>query len=237
MAIIDTFALPSRLYRYRPLDDDEKPHDILNRELKAITDGYVFCPTFKEMNDPMEGLHRETKSLRDHSRRTKIVEEIQQVVDKLGIASFSESHLNEPMWAHYAGQFRGMCVAYSFSRLRTALSSDHEFARMLYTEDAPILGTRKVDAAYRARVLLTAKNLKWASEREWRLIQDTRGEAQYRNTDCVVGVYLGARTPQDKIELVLKRLAPLAIPVFRMKVDTYETAFERISVKPKRRTS
>jgi len=238
MATIETYALPSRLYRFRPLEDRDGPDDILDRELKAITGTYIYCPTFDQMNDPMEGLHRETKRLRDHRSRSKIVGEVQGVVQALGIASFSETHENEPMWAHYAEHFRGMCVAYSFSKLRKSLSDEHQFVRMLYTEEAPIISTSHVGAEHRARLLLSAKNLKWSSEREWRLIQPQSGPARYRDHSCVVGVYLGARVPDARRDKITKVLADLSIPVYAMKVATYETSFSRVPARltsPRRR--
>ena len=58
MATIETYAPPTRLYRYRDLTNST-----LERELRALVDGYVFCPSFAEMNDPMEGAHAESALL------------------------------------------------------------------------------------------------------------------------------------------------------------------------------
>lgn len=47
----------------------------------------------------------------------------------------------ELMWAHYANQFTGICVAYSLSRLLKSLLVDINFVRMYYDEMVPSLLT------------------------------------------------------------------------------------------------
>src|SRR5215204_4552812 len=60
MAEIETYAKPSLLYRYRPLGIRKTASGsvradpaIIDRELGAIEERHVFCPTYPEMNDPM----------------------------------------------------------------------------------------------------------------------------------------------------------------------------------------
>lgn len=43
---------PAQLYRYRPFDDG-----LLERELNALRDSYLFSPPFSAMNDPMEAFY------------------------------------------------------------------------------------------------------------------------------------------------------------------------------------
>jgi hypothetical protein len=62
MADIKIYAKPSYLYRYRPLGDKTE------REIKALIDGYIYCPAFSDMNDPMEGSHRISARFNDNPR-------------------------------------------------------------------------------------------------------------------------------------------------------------------------
>lgn len=113
--------------------------ETVERELAAIREGYVYCSRIDLMNDPMEGLHRESslfRSAEDYEDRRAAIEDAK---NSFGIASFSEVHDHEPMWAHCADQFRGMCISYSFSRLLAGLSKSDEFVRMSYSEEAPVL--------------------------------------------------------------------------------------------------
>lgn len=52
MATIEFYAKPSNLYEYRP----RAPK--LSREVSALLGGFIFCPHFFEINDPMERSHR-----------------------------------------------------------------------------------------------------------------------------------------------------------------------------------
>ena len=183
------------------------------------------------MNDPMEGLHRESFTLRESPNHDKLVQRAIDIRSTLGIASFSETNKNEPMWAHYAGEFRGICVSYSFSQLRKKISDESQFVRMFYTEDAPILVASGMTAAQKARVLLSAKSLKWSNEREWRLIQSIIGQASYSDASIVKGIYLGARIEKMARQEILDRMRPLHIPVYDMLVDGYQITYTR-SEKP-----
>jgi hypothetical protein len=56
----------------------------------------------------------------------------------MGIASMSEVYDHEPMWAHYADQFAGMCVQYNLARLIKGLDRDIAITRMMYSEREPV---------------------------------------------------------------------------------------------------
>jgi hypothetical protein len=57
VATIDLYVQPARLYRYRDLQK-------FDRELEAIEQGYLFCASFTDLNDPMEGLFSSSRNLR-----------------------------------------------------------------------------------------------------------------------------------------------------------------------------
>lgn len=130
MADIQIYAKPSSLFRYRPLGDKAP------RELTALVEGYIFCSSFAHMNDPMEGLYRWSARFQNRPSETRVAR-IKAAFDEMGIASFSEVYDHEPMWAHYADQFKGMCVQYSLNRLLKGLDSDIAITRMMYSENEP----------------------------------------------------------------------------------------------------
>ena len=47
------------------------------------------------------------------------------------------------MWAHYADQFRGMCVKYRLRRLLNGLPDKISVTRMMYLEVEPVLLNEK----------------------------------------------------------------------------------------------
>jgi hypothetical protein len=200
-------------------------------ELAALSDGYVFCAHYDEMNDPMEAKHRVSALLKRHSRYPKIAAQLEEKIRELGVASFSESRLIEPMWAYYADGFRGMCVAYSVNRLNDALPFGHGLARMGYNEIPPLLSLTTKDLNERARAVLCAKTLRWSHEREWRLFAPARGPAEYGSVKCVTAVYLGARMDEHTKARLLNVLEQRGIPAHIMDVESYTLKFLRHPTK------
>lgn len=221
MAKIKFYSKPTYLYRYRPLGKDSA------REIRAIVDGFIYCSKFDKMNDPMEGKHREslTYIMKGRSRAERA--KIDEVKSKLGIASFSETYDHEPMWAHYADQFSGMCIAYSMSQLLKGLSDEHELVRMAYHEIPPTLLADRKSIVDKAKLTLATKSVRWMTEREWRLIIPEPGEANYGRKKCVVRVYLGTRVTRAAERDVREAMQTLKIPVLKMKIDKYKIDFSR----------
>lgn len=232
MAEIEIYATPPTLYRYRPLADD----DLIEREIKAIVDGNIYCARFDQMNDPMEGMHRESYMFRTASDYKTKRTAVENAKNEFGIASLTEVFDHEPMWAHYADNFRGICIGYRFSRLLALLPANVEFVRMAYNEEAPTLVKGGKTAKQMAKLSLSSKTARWMSEREWRIIQPKPGFAEYGDPSCVRGVYTGARMSEDILRHVRREMGKLNIPVHRMTVDEYEIAFEKLDrLRPARK--
>jgi Protein of unknown function (DUF2971) len=228
MAEIETYAKPSLLYRYRPLGIRKTASGsvradpaIIDRELGAIEERYVFCPTYPEMNDPMEGIYASTRRVQEKSYYQDFVEDVQNEKLSLGIASFSETWDNELMWAHYADGFRGICVAYIVAKLLEGLADpDASLARVAYGDRPYSLNLSGHRNQERSRAILSTKNLKWSYEREWRLFASTRGKAG-RIEGAVRHVWLGARMHSSDRRAVTARLKSAGIEVRRTYVDGY----------------
>src|SRR5690242_6113194 len=119
MATIETYARPTTIYRYRRIDQplsgrsnvtDEK---LLDRELRSLEQKYIHCSAYRKMNDPMEGFFNPSQRVQSREDYNEAVELIRTQKLGLGIASFSETWDNELMWAHYSGDFAGICIGYS----------------------------------------------------------------------------------------------------------------------------
>jgi hypothetical protein len=218
MAQIQSYVEPPRLYRYRPSEN-------LDREIQAIQEGYLFCAAFDDLNDPMEGLFASSKRLRNSDRYREIRSAIRDSKSHMGICSFSEVHNHELMWAHYATQFKGICIAYSLPRLLDSLANNVDFVRMYYNENVPIIGKTKKPANELARKILSYKNYRWLYEREWRMFAP-QGKAFYTNRNCVMRVYVGSRMDPAHAHLVTSKLTPLKIKTITMSVKKYSIVFE-----------
>lgn len=227
MATIETYATPTWLYRYRSLrprgSDGVGIADRvrLERELRAIENGYIWCGTFNQMNDPMEGFYRSNARQRQNFDYDQFSEMVRSEKLGLGIASLSETWDDELMWAHYADGFRGICIAYPLARLLRGLDEDHTLARVAYGDRPFYLNLRSLhDTGLRARAILSTKNLKWSYEREWRLFSPSSGEAQHGD-GVVATVYLGMRMEPEDRRLITRRLRAAGVRVRRTLVDGY----------------
>lgn len=224
MADIKIYAKPSSLYRYRPLSDK------LEQEIDAIANGYIFCPKFSSMNDPMEGAHGMSMRFLSNPNSVKSKQRVQAALQNMGIACFSEVHDHEPMWAHYAGQFSGMCIQYSLNRLLKGLPKDAALTRMMYSEAAPVMLNDASNSEDRARLCLSSKTVRWASEREWRLFQSTQGPASYGQERAITKIYLGSRVSEDDAKRVKKEADRLRLPISRMIIDNYSISFKTVPI-------
>jgi hypothetical protein len=207
---------PSSLYRYRSLEE-------FAREVSAIESATFWCSAYKKLNDPMEGVYRASKQLRESEKYLETKKLIAGKKANLGICSFSESHRNEIMWAHYADEYKGICIEYRFSSLLTNLSDDISFVRIHYSESAPTV-IMKLTPEQMAQNLLSYKNYRWLYEREWRMF-GPRGLVNYSLVTCVRRVYLGSRVNLSFQQEIKRRLAPLKIEVKKMSLDKYSMEF------------
>lgn len=228
MATIEIYAKPSNLYRYRPLGPK------LEQEMGALLGGYIFCPLFSEMNDPMEGSHRIFQRFSSGASDGKRQEAVDIALATTGIASMSEVFDHEPMWAHYADQFGGMCVQYNVNALLRGLDDTVAITRMIYSELEPILAIDRSTPIEKARHCLSSKTVRWASEREWRIFRDGRGEASYGREAAVRKIFLGSRTTAVERSRMAEVGKQLQVPIMVMKVQAYAMQFTTLYQPPKK---
>lgn len=107
---------------------------------------------------------------------------------------------------------------------------------MMRSEETPILAKSKRPADELAKLSLSSTTMRWAQEREWRLLRDARGRASYSSAGAGRGVYLGARTSEDVTAAIKAALQPLSIPIYQMKRSEYELRFSAVKSPAQRRT-
>ena len=217
MATIESYGRPQRLYRYRSLEHIE-------RELDPIRRGYLFCSPHMKLNDPMEGLFAPSSHFRESINYPVIRNAIRENKAGIGLCSFSEVCDHVLMRAHYADQFRGICIAYSLSRLLKNLGPEISFVRMYYNEVVPTVhrSSRKPDQL--AKMVLSYKNHRWLHEREWRMFARP-GKVRYHSTDCVTRVYLGSRISAANRDRIRSALDDLSIKIREMSIGEYSIRF------------
>jgi hypothetical protein len=120
--------LPPLLYRYRRIDTDAH----LEREIDAIKQGALWFTDYRNMNDAMEGFFSPTSRFKRQTDYTRVAARMRDAKLALGLCCFSGSRDNEIMWAHYASNYRGICVAYRTQPLLDGLPKDVDLVRLSY---------------------------------------------------------------------------------------------------------
>jgi hypothetical protein len=220
--------LPPRLYRYCGLD---RPND-MEHEIDAFQKCYVHAATYKGMNDPMEGFYSPSGRLTREPQWRETYRDILNAKRTIGIACFSETYDNELMWAHYADNYRGICIGYSAVKLRDDLADSARLVRVAYAE-TPIYLSKydKDDIIKAAQKILSQKKYNWAYEREWRVMGDYPGQLACQG-DVVTDVYFGSRISHDRKDRILHGMGGRNIKFHQMKVSGYRHSWSRIK-RPK----
>jgi hypothetical protein len=227
-ATIKNYSIPKRLYRYRSLLGKDGS-DVLDREMRAIEERFIWTAGRDSMNDPREGFYQATSRARANDDFEALRERIYDRKQAIGLASFSETNKNDLMWAHYAGQFTGICIAYRFARLRRGMADGNDFVRMNYSDTLPKIRATADQPQERdlqaAKEILSFKNHLWIYEREWRLMSPQLGRVRYEERSSVPTVYLGARIDPDHEREIRGRMSAIGVEVGRMEIKDLSMRF------------
>jgi tetratricopeptide (TPR) repeat protein len=166
---------------------------------------------------------------------------------QIGVLSLTTEPRNLLMWSHYADHHRGLVLEFAashpfFDQRRWKGDDLHYLRRVKYTRDRP---QTRIEHFREANVLLT-KSVEWRYEREWRMLVDlarypcnARDEAGQEihlvalPPECLTGVILGARMPDDTREEVRSFVASdprykhLTIQCAELEPDKFDLVVQR----------
>ena len=147
------------LYKFMGLTPFERVAD-------ALLGRRLYCPTLRELNDPLEGMlgnHAEGaesgKPFEDQlSAGIKNMLETDRDLERARVCCFSESPRSMQMWSYYSGGHKGICLEVDVSEFAS------EIKRVKYVSDTEsLLHMRPVNR-------LPYKHTTWRHEQELRLI-------------------------------------------------------------------
>lgn len=236
MAKLALPTLPEFLFRYRALTGDDDvilgSNTVLNREVEAIKQPYIWCADFKRLNDPMEGLFAPTRRLKKHTRRQEIIDAIIDGKSGVGIASFSDTNSNELMWTHYAARSTGICIEYRPQRLLASLPDGATLVRVGYDDKPAFVSVADLnDPPQAVKKVLSQKKFNWAYEREWRLLS-VLDMARISDTKAGKRIYLGTRISEYHRGRLTEALSGTEIQLLELRVKGYSYTHHRV-VSPK----
>ena len=128
-----------------------------------------------------------------------------ELVQNMGVCSFSAVGDHMLMWSHYAQHHRGFCVEYDSREGTTLRNLAHE---VRYQDEAPSLGAADFAAEKRVEAfdnMWLTKATCWSYEQEWRVLMK-EGNRSYAVPSDVLSIIFGARMPQSEREMVRNSL-------------------------------
>lgn len=149
--------------------------------------------------------------MKDPIAQQKIVDDIQEAVDKSGVLCLSEVRDDILMWNHYADGHRGLCLQFYIK------PDMHPFGRRLckveYASSYPkvqISGDREDQTR---KVLLTKADF-WKHEKEWRILDPDNGPGiRVFPAEMLIGVILGYDMPYEDRQLLREWAKGREIPL------------------------
>jgi hypothetical protein len=134
------------------------------------------------------------------------------------------------MWAHYAGNYTGVCFAYLARRLIDSLPQKTFLARLSYVDEPPLVyPSHARDVSVAARRILSQKQYHWSYEREWRLLADV-GPVHYESDHALCAIYFGSRISTYNRAKLLSAIRGLNVDAHQMVITDYRMWWKRMKL-------
>lgn len=206
-------------YKYRAIND---------YLMETLEKGTIYFAQRDELNDPYDcnismpkAVHRMMTYCNDVKKLEVLFNlmpdngqwtNVDSMISRMGIATFSQT-LNETlMWAHYADNHKGVALIFNFPATWYANRRNFTIAGNVVYKDNPIsdwlIDEVSVDEKYHRLFLLhvidrllLSKAPAWHYEQEFRIISPKVGAYEFPK-DSLKGVYFGLNTPDDDEKMI-----------------------------------
>jgi hypothetical protein len=199
-----------RLYKYRALEPFRYIADI-------ICENRFHTAPFSKLNDPMEGLFNIKGHVKEEDLRR-----IKEAKEGRRICSFSRTSTHPVLWAHYASNFRGVCIEVEVTRPAPFLMAPVE-----YTSARSAIRPEQIGVTCLFPYPLLVRKAE-----EWALEEEVRAFAPSKFICCggsmrITRVLLGLETP-DVMQKVIRRMTPPSVSVWTTRIgESYEIEIDR----------
>ena len=143
----------------------------------------LYCSSWKDLNDPMEGMFTYQYKSNEESEVEKKVKGIIESKKKYKICSLSSIYDNHLLWAHYANGFDGVAI-------EIELQDSNEKVKPLDYERgvfANIDISQNPSEDQAAQDILFSKNKVWEYEKEIRILHDSDFFYEFKITRVIAG--------------------------------------------------
>ena len=192
----ERYRFPKLIAKYKGIVEIKE----LERVIDTLEESRLYMPTYDQLNDPLEGtgikLSYGSDKERDDARK------------EWRILAFSETAFSPPLWAHYAKEYKGICLVY--------WTDDEKFAELQPVAYVKYKQSKLLDPEIDREEVFFKKNWEWRYEQEWRILrQDSAKDFffDYAPTD-LAAVILGYDLSDYAKKQIYRVAVSNNIPIF-----------------------
>ena len=209
-------GLPPLLFKYKAISKPDRIADIFNNN-------QLYFPDRDYLNDPFEGIKTEIKTwgFAGISICTQTDTEYSFVEKKrreYRILSLSETCFSPLMWAHYAAQYKGLCLCYRTDK------SFNQAKRVEYIDADHLPKSKVIDSDEELTSIIEEDYLKkhsdWAYEKEWRILRRQSPDYYNYESNELVAVIWGHNVPTD-VKTYLKDRIPAHVKQYQTYIGSH----------------
>lgn len=196
---------------------------VLNSDHKVRRQWVKEHAHFLQKMSPAHRLQEEQRLIRAPLTKSLVAVFKAEIEEHMGVFCASQDPRNEPMWAHYAADHRGICVQLDTTQDELFLLIN----KVEYSSQFPTLTVPH--SSEQNKEYFRFKSVEWSYEREWRVIVPHNRFSIELRPPAIAGVILGARadrTTCDAVQALNAERITLGRPAFRLyKAEQHEDRY------------
>lgn len=192
--------MPKILYKYKSIDGKKS----FLRVLDIIDNARIYLSDYDKLNDPLEGAGYNINiqgwaGMSIQYFADDELSPIEEVKRQFQILSLSQNPKSPQLWAHYADNYKGICLCFSTA------GKFADAKQVSYSEKKPIRNPRsEIRFKNAVRNGFYQKHSGWSYEEEWRIVREKTDDyyLHFKRKE-LVGIILGQNIDEaDKVELL-----------------------------------
>lgn len=219
-----------KLFKYKTYND---------RTLDSLMFNYYWTTPISKMNDAFEGMNSFKKFLKKTSKRinsdnskTKfenlviIADDfIDFALNKIGVLCLTTDNQNQLMWAHYANEYKGLCIEYDFKITQDSKNIFQSFP-VSYSKDIPDFREKDmVTQGSFVKKICGIKSECWSYEKEFRIIKNKGIGSFAYDKSLLKAIYFGVRFNDDDKNDIFRALKDTNTKFYQMVMDEGEDKY------------
>ena len=244
--------IPDTLYKFYSLNDDKELNE---KKFSTLQNKQIFMSAIKDFNDPFDGkaFFYDTKALATIKRlqhiKGRIIDDFTTFHKGTALTENNTSCM--PMWAHYANNHQGFCIAYDMKNPANTVLAGCTFPIQYTDERLDITSFMKkyvsmvvseidkksvyrieqiirneLSLVYVAQLLCNIKHSTWSYEKEFRCIMGAQSKGMPYVDAVPKAIYIGINCKEQNRNKLISIAKSLSIPIYQMSLDELSEKYE-----------